>query len=397
MAKKKAETNGAVEEPSVPAPEAPETNAQAEMQAETPTPEQQDQPRPPGPLSGHGATPDDPTLNRELLRSMLLQRRFEERCAEAYATGKIGGFCHLYIGQEAVSAGTMSVLRPDDYVITTYRDHGQALARGMSPRAVMAELFGRIDGCATGKGGSMHMFDTETNFLGGHGIVGGHIPIATGVGYAIKYRGGDQVIVCFMGEAAVNNGAFHEALNMAALYKLPVVYIIENNRYGMGTAIERASAIHDIYERAASYDMPRGLVDGQDVFAIRREVGAAVERARTEQTPTLLEVRTYRFMGHSMSDAVSGTYRSKDELEEHLKRDPIALLRAHMHERGELSDDDVQALDTEIKAIVQDALDFADASPEPPPENLFRDVLVDTTSDDYAQPDAAPSVVVAAG
>jgi pyruvate dehydrogenase E1 component alpha subunit len=243
----------------------------------------------------------------------------------------------------------------------------------------------------------MHMFDTETNFLGGHGIVGGHIPIATGVGYAIKYRGGDQVIVCFMGEAAVNNGAFHEALNMAALYKLPVVYIIENNRYGMGTAIERASAIHDIYERAASYDMPRGLVDGQDVFAIRREVGAAVERARAEQTPTLLEVRTYRFMGHSMSDAVSGTYRSKDELEEHLKRDPIALLRAHMHERGELSDDDVQALDTEIKAIVQDALDFADASPEPPPENLFRDVLVDTTSDDYVQPEAAPSVAVAAG
>jgi pyruvate dehydrogenase E1 component alpha subunit len=397
MAKKKAETNGAVEEPSVPAPDAPETNAQAEMQAETPTPEQQDQPRPPGPLSGDGATPDDPALNRELLRSMLLQRRFEERCAEAYATGKIGGFCHLYIGQEAVSAGTMSVLRPDDYVITTYRDHGQALARGMSPRAVMAELFGRVDGCAMGKGGSMHMFDTETNFLGGHGIVGGHIPIATGVGYAIKYRGGDQVIVCFMGEAAVNNGAFHEALNMAALYKLPVVYIIENNRYGMGTAIERASAIHDIYERAASYDMPRGLVDGQDVFAIRREVGAAVERARAEQTPTLLEVRTYRFMGHSMSDAVSGTYRSKDELEEHLKRDPIALLRAHMHERGELSDDDVQALDTEIKAIVQDALDFADASPEPPPENLFRDVLVDTTSDDYVQPEAAPSVAVAAG
>lgn len=405
MAKKKAESNSAVEEPGVSAPDEPGVNAsdesavstpdepqtvaEAEMEAETPTPEQQDQPRPPGPLSGNGPTPDDPALNRELLRSMLLQRRFEERCAEAYATGKIGGFCHLYIGQEAVSSGTASVLRADDYVITTYRDHGQALARGLTPRAVMAELFGRVDGCATGKGGSMHMFDLATNFLGGHGIVGGHIPIATGVGYAIKYRGGDQVIVCFMGEAAVNNGAFHEALNMAALYKLPVVYIIENNRYGMGTAVERASAIHDIYERAASYDMPRALVDGQDVFAVRREVGAAVERARREKTPTLLEVRTYRFMGHSMSDAVSGTYRSKDELEEHLKRDPIALLRSHMQSNGEITDEDVQALDVEIRAIVQDSLDFADASPEPPIDNLFKDVLVSTTSDDYQRPEPA--------
>jgi pyruvate dehydrogenase E1 component alpha subunit len=394
MAKKKSDTDGAAAEPRVAAPAEPETNAQAEMEAEAPSPAEQDQERPAGPLRGGGEAPDDPELNRTLLRSMLLQRRFEERCAEAYATGKIGGFCHLYIGQEAVSSGTSSVLRPDDYVITTYRDHGLALARGLTPRSVMAELYGRVDGCAGGKGGSMHMFDRERNFLGGHGIVGGHIPIATGVGYAIKYRGGDQVIVCFMGEAAVNNGAFHEALNMAALYKLPVVYVIENNRYGMGTAVERASAIHDIYERAASYDMPRGLVDGQDVFAVRREVGAAVERARTEKVPTLLEARTYRFMGHSMSDAVSGTYRSKAELDENLKRDPIALLRSHMQERGEIDDEAVQALDAEIKAIVQDALDFADASPEPPLENLYRDVLVDTTSDDYVRPDAE---AVAAG
>jgi pyruvate dehydrogenase E1 component alpha subunit len=189
----------------------------------------------------------DPALNLELLRSMLLQRRFEERTAEAYALGKIGGFCHLYIGQEAVSTGALSMLRPDDYVITTYRDHGPALARGMTPRAVMAELFGRQDGCSRGKGGSMHLFDSNTNFLGGHGIVGGHVPLATGVGFAIKYRGGDQVIVCFMGESVVNTGAFHEALNMAGLWKLPCVFIIENNRYGMGTALERASAIHDIY------------------------------------------------------------------------------------------------------------------------------------------------------
>jgi len=320
-------------------------------------------------------------LNKELLHSMLLQRRFEERCAEAYAIGKIGGFCHLYIGQEAVSTGANSVLRPDDYVITTYRDHGQALARGLTPRAVMAELFGRSDGCARGKGGSMHMFDRSLNFLGGHGIVGGHIPIATGVAFAIKYRGGDQVIVCFFGEAAINNGAFHEAANMAALWKLPVIYVIENNRYGMGTAIERASAINDIYERAASYDMPRDVCDGQDVFAVRDAISRAVQRARAESVPTLLEVRTYRFMGHSMSDAVSGTYRTKDELEQYLKRDPIALLRARMQAAGEITEAEVAALDAEIKAIVQDAWDFADASPELPPEALYEDVLVDTTSD----------------
>src|SRR4051794_24677396 len=337
--------------------------------------------------SGGATIASDRDLNLSLLRSMLLQRRFEERTAEAYALGKIGGFCHLYIGQEAVSTGTLSMLRPDDYVITTYRDHGQALARGMAPRAIMAELFGRQDGCARGKGGSMHMFDANTNFLGGHGIVGGHVPLAAGVGFAIKYRGGDQCIVCFMGESVVNTGAFHEALNMAALWKLPVVYVIENNRYGMGTALERASAIHDIYERGASYNMPRAMCDGQDVFAVRAAMQEAVDRARTESQPTLLEVRTYRFMGHSMSDAVSGTYRTKAELEEHLKRDPIVLLRMRMHEQNELTDEDLQKLDESIKATVQDAWDFADQSPEPPLEALFEDVLVDTTSDQIAEPE----------
>jgi pyruvate dehydrogenase E1 component alpha subunit len=321
------------------------------------------------------------TLHHSLLRSMLLQRRFEERCAEAYAIGRIGGFCHLYIGQEAVSTGTLSLLRPDDYMITTYRDHGQALARGITPRAVMAELFGRVDGCARGMGGSMHMFDKATGFLGGHGIVGGHLPIATGVGFAIKYRGGDQVIACFFGEAAVNNGAFHEALNMASLWKLPVLFIIENNRYGMGTAVERASAINDIYQRASSYDMHRAVVDGQDVLAVRTAIDEAVTRARTEQSPTLLEMRTYRFMGHSMSDAVSGTYRSKAELDEYLQRDPIALLRATMEARGQITEQQMQELDTEIKAIVQDSWDFAEASPEPPLEALMANVFVDTTSD----------------
>jgi pyruvate dehydrogenase E1 component alpha subunit len=320
----------------------------------------------------------DAALNKELLHSMLLQRRFEERCAEAYALGKIGGFCHLYIGQEAVSTGSLSLLRPDDYVITTYRDHGQALARGLTPRAVMAELFGRQDGCARGKGGSMHMFDRNLNFLGGHGIVGGHVPLAAGVGFAIKYRGGDQCIICFMGESVVNTGAFHEALNMAGLWKLPCVFIIENNRYGMGTSLERASAIHDIYERGAAYNMPRAQCDGQDVFAVREAVGEAVARARKEQLPTLLEVRTYRFMGHSMSDAVSGTYRTKAELEEYMKRDPITLLRTHMQEHGELSDEQLQKMDEEIKAVVQDAWDFADASPELPLEALYEDVYVDS-------------------
>ncbi|MBC7789251.1 MAG: pyruvate dehydrogenase (acetyl-transferring) E1 component subunit alpha [Anaerolineae bacterium] len=312
---------------------------------------------------------------------MLLQRRFEEKVAEAYALGKIGGFCHLYIGQEAVGTGAISVLRDDDYVVTSYRDHGQALARGITPRAVMAELFGRSDGCSKGKGGSMHLFDRNTNFLGGHGIVGGHIPLATGVAFAIKYRGGDQVCLCFFGEAAVNNGAFHEALNMAALWKLPVIYVIENNRYGMGTALERASAINDIAERACSYDMPNEVVDGQDVFVVREAIARAVTRARKEHTPTLLEMRTYRFMGHSMSDAVSGTYRTKEELEEHMKRDPIEVLRGQMEEMGDWNDENMTTLDNEVREVVEDSWNFADNSPEPSIEALHENVLVDTTSD----------------
>ena len=317
---------------------------------------------------------------RALLKSMLLQRRFEERCAEAYALGKIGGFCHLYIGQEAISTGTMSMIRPDDYVITAYRDHGQALARGVSPRSIMAELFGRSTGSSGGKGGSMHIFDKETNFLGGHGIVGGHVPVAAGVAFAIKYRRGNQLCVCFFGEAAVNIGAFHEALNLASLWDLPVIFIIENNRYGMGTAISRSTANEDVVVRAQGYRMIGESVDGQDVFAVRDAIGRAVERARKEKRPTLLEMRTYRFMGHSMSDAVSGTYRSKEELEENMKRDPILLLHNFMHEAGELTEGELRKIDDEAKAISQDAWDYADASPEPPLEDLYTDVLVDTSS-----------------
>jgi pyruvate dehydrogenase E1 component alpha subunit len=318
---------------------------------------------------------------RGYLRQMLLIRRFEEKAGEAYSLGKIGGFCHLYIGQEAVAVGTMAVLGPNDKITCSYREHGHALARGMSARTCMAELFGKAPGSSKGKGGSMHLFDASLGFLGGHGIVGGHIPLTAGMAFAIKYKGGDGVAVCYFGEAAANNGAFHEALNMAGLWKLPVVYVIENNRYGMGTALERASAIHDIYERGASYNISRAVCDGQDVFEVRAAVQKAIDRARTEATPTLLEVRTYRFMGHSMSDAVSGTYRTKAELEEHMKRDPIVLLRTHMMEHGELNDDELHKMDDEIKAVVQDAWDFADKSPEPPLEALYEDVYVDTTSD----------------
>jgi pyruvate dehydrogenase E1 component alpha subunit len=323
----------------------------------------------------------DPAFDRELLHSMLLQRRFEEKAGEAYALGKIGGFCHLYIGQEAVSTGIISQLRPDDYVIGTYRDHGQALVRGVTPRAVMAELFGRIDGCSRGKGGSMHLFDRHTNFLGGHGIVGSHVPVAAGVGFAIKYRGGDQVCVCFMGDSVVNIGAFHEALNMAALWKLPVLFVIENNRYGMGTAVERAAAVDDLHRRADAYRGLDGiLIDGMDVHAVHEESAKAIKRAREESLPSLLEVQTYRFRGHSMSDAVSGTYRSKDELDEYTRLDPVFSLRDAMLAAGTLTPAEWEAMEKEVAATVQDAWEFADASPEPPAAALFEDVLVDTTS-----------------
>ncbi|MEX2109671.1 MAG: pyruvate dehydrogenase (acetyl-transferring) E1 component subunit alpha [Gemmatimonadaceae bacterium] len=354
-----------------------------------PPPAQKRRDRPPAPDTkaapqGDGQKPPmggtTPEERLALLKSMLLQRRFEERCAEAYALGKIGGFCHLYIGQEAISTGTMSMIRPDDYVITAYRDHGQALARGVSPRTIMAELFGRDTGCSGGKGGSMHIFDKETNFLGGHGIVGAHVPVAAGVGFAIKYRRGNQLCICFFGEAAVNIGAFHEALNLASLWDLPVIFIIENNRYGMGTSISRSTANEDVVVRAQGYRMIGESVDGQDVFAVRDAITRAAERARKEKRPTLLEMKTYRFMGHSMSDAVSGTYRTKEELEENMKRDPILLLHNMMHEAGELTEGELHKIDDEAKAISQDAWDFADASPEPPLEKLYTDVLRDTSS-----------------
>jgi pyruvate dehydrogenase E1 component alpha subunit len=311
---------------------------------------------------------------RHWLRQMFLIRRFEEKAGEAYSLGKIGGFCHLYIGQEAVGVGTMAALRDDDYITASYREHGQALARGFSARTIMAELFGKAPGCSGGKGGSMHLFDVSKGFLGGHGIVGGHIPLTTGMAFAIKYRNTDQVAVCFFGEAAVNNGAFHEALNMAALWKLPAIYICENNRYGMGTALERASAIYDISERACSYDMANEVVDGQELLAVKSAVERAVRRAREEKAPTLLEVRTYRFMGHSMSDPIHGHYRTREEVEDQRKRDPITLWSHKLIADGVLDEAGARAIDKSAMAEVEDAYRFADEAPDPAPEALWADV-----------------------
>jgi pyruvate dehydrogenase E1 component alpha subunit len=313
----------------------------------------------------------------EMLYQMLLGRRFEEKTAEAYAIGKIGGFCHLYIGQEAVTVGAFEPLRPDDYVISAYREHVQALVKGITPRGVMAELYGRSDGCAGGKGGSMHLYSAEHNFMGGWGIVGGQIPMATGFGWAIKYRGEDRVALCFMGEAAVNQGAFHESLNMAALWKLPVIFIVENNRFGMGTAWERASSLYDISQKAAAYDMPSAVADGMDVLHMRHVVKQAVDRARTDKVPTLIEARCYRFMGHSMSDPVHGVYRTKEEVEEHKEKDPIRRFIDLLVEAELLAEDELQAIDRRIHEEVEDAADFAEQSPEPGLDQLYAHVYAD--------------------
>jgi pyruvate dehydrogenase E1 component alpha subunit len=314
---------------------------------------------------------------RKLLNQMLLVRRFEERAGEAYALGKIGGFCHLYIGQEAVAIGALNAIRPDDFVVTAYREHAHAIVHGVSSRAVMAELFGRRDGCSGGKGGSMHLFDVERNFLGGHGIVGAHLPLAAGAAFAAKYRETDQIAICFFGEAAVNIGAFHETLNMAALWDLPIVFVCENNRYGMGTALERAAAVWDVYRRACSYDMAEQTVDGMDVLAVHEATLAAVRRAREEQLPTLLEARTYRYMGHSMADPIHGHYRTKEELEEQKLKDPITRLVHQMRDGSLITDDEMETMRATVDEEVADALDFAEQSPDPEPAALYTDVYHD--------------------
>ena len=305
---------------------------------------------------------------------MLLMRRLEEKAGQLYGQQKIKGFCHLYIGQEAVGAGIESAIRPDDYIITAYRDHGNALTRGISARAVMAELYGKATGCSKGKGGSMHMFSSEHNFLGGHGIVGAQIPLGAGVAFAIKYKKRDNVCVCMFGDGAVRQGALHEAFNLAMMWKLPVIFVCENNLYAMGTAVERSSNVTDIYKLGAAYDMPSAPVDGMSVVAVHEATLAAAERARKGDGPTFLEMKTYRYRGHSMSDPAK--YRTKEELEKFKSEDPIAEIRNYIFDNKIAEDAELDAIDQRVKAEVQDAVDFSEASPFPDPKELYTDVYI---------------------
>ncbi|MEJ2008522.1 MAG: pyruvate dehydrogenase (acetyl-transferring) E1 component subunit alpha [Acidobacteriota bacterium] len=318
----------------------------------------------------------DPQLLKDLLEKMLLVRRFEEKSAEMYTLGKIGGFCHLYIGQEAVATGAISALEPQDAVLCSYREHGHALVRGMDPGPIMAELFGKQTGCSKGKGGSMHIFDPRVGFLGGHGIVGGQIPLAAGVAFAAKYLNQSRVTLCFFGEAAINIGSFHESLNLAQLWKLPVVFICENNEFGMGTPILKTSALRDLSEKGGSYGMARAAVDGMDVLAMYEAVSEAVERARKDDLPTLIEARTYRFMGHSMSDPAHGVYRTKEELTEHRQRDPIKRFSSTLESLGIINQEYIDDLDNKIHEVVDQAVAFADESPDPTPDQLTTDVYL---------------------
>ena len=314
----------------------------------------------------------DKKLLRAMLYEMVLGRRFEEKCAEVYRMGKIGGFCHLYIGQEAIGIGSMMALEPDDMVITSYRDHVLAMVKGISPEAVMAELYGKEGGCVKGKGGSMHMFSAEHQFYGGHGIVGAQIGVATGMAYAAKYKESGQVTLCFFGEAACNQGIFHESLNMAQLWKLPCIYICENNQYGMGTSQDRAMSTRNIAKKAEAFEMANEFVDGMDVMAVRDATLRAIERARKDGSPTLLEIRAYRYMGHSMSDP--GNYRTREEIAKYQERDPIVLFKDSLKEAKVLTEKDFEKIEQEAAEAVEKAVKFADESPLPNESELFTDV-----------------------
>lgn len=317
----------------------------------------------------------------DFLREMLLFRRFEEKAEEAYAIGKIGGFCHLHIGQEAVALGLIGPLRTEDYVISAYREHTQALAKGIPPRAVMAELYGRADGCSGGKGGSMHLFDISVNFMGGHGIVGAQVALATGMGWASKYRDEDRVTVCFLGDAAVNQGAFHESLNMAAMWHLPVIYVVENNAYGMGTAFSRVSKT-PMVEKSASHGIPAHSINGQDIletWAFTRDLVASV---RDGAGPQFVDAQTYRFKGHSMSDPVSGTYRSREEVGDRTEKDdPIHILRDRLMEAGLLTQEELETMDSGVREVVDDAAEFADSAPLPDAGEMWTHVYSEINPD----------------
>lgn len=310
--------------------------------------------------------------------SMLLMRKFEEKTGHLYIQQKIRGFCHLYIGQEALVAGSESVLRREDRVITAYRDHAHPIGRGLHPKYIMAEMMAKVTGCSKGKGGSMHIFSKEYNFFGGHGIVGGQIPLGAGIAFADKYNGNDLVTLCYMGDGAVRQGALHEAFNMAMLWKLPVIFIIENNNYAMGTSVERTSNVHDLWKLGLAYDMPSYPVDGMTCEAVHEAVEEAVNRARKGDGPTLLEMKTYRYKGHSMSDAQS--YRTKDEVKEYQAQDPIEKVLATIRKNNWMSESDIEAAEKKVDDIVAESVQFGEESPYPTPDELYKDVY---TQSDY--------------
>lgn len=311
----------------------------------------------------------------ELLYKMLLIRRFEEKAAQMYGLRKIGGFCHLYIGQEAVGVGSIAALDlSKDYVATAYRDHGHALSCGMDPSVLMAELYGKVTGCSRGKGGSMHLFDVEKHMLGGNGIVGAHIPVATGAALKISCKDEEGVVLCFFGDGAIHQGSFHESLNMAKIWNLPIVYICENNQYGMGTDFKRVSAVTDFSVMGASYGIQGKQVNGMDVLEVHREVSEAVSFTRKNKIPMFLEIKTYRYKGHSMSDPAQ--YRTKEELEEYKSQDPILITKSYMIERKMLTEEAFKEMDNRCKKVCADAVKFAEESPEPAPQVLYEDVMV---------------------
>jgi pyruvate dehydrogenase E1 component alpha subunit len=304
--------------------------------------------------------------------SMMRMRRFEEKSAQLYGQQKIKGFCHLYIGQEAVVAGAMSALNKDDKHITAYRDHAHALACGISSRAVMAELYGKVTGCSKGKGGSMHMFSKEHNFFGGHGIVGGQVPLGAGIAFADAYRGGKQVTLAYMGDGAVRQGAIHEAFNMAMLWKLPVIFICENNGYAMGTSVERTTNMMDIYKIGLGFDMPCAAVDGMQCETVHEAIAEAADRARNGDGPTFLEIRTYRYRGHSMSDPAK--YRTKEEVEEYKQKDPIERVKETILKNKYAAEKWFDEMEIKIEAEIADAVEFAENSEYPEGSAIYEDV-----------------------
>lgn len=318
----------------------------------------------------------DKSFLMRLLRQMLLIRRFEEKAAQMYGLQKIGGFCHLYIGQEAAAVGSVEVLDlSKDYVLDAYRDHGMAIACGLDINSLMAELYGKEAGCSKGKGGSMHFFDVDKHFYGGNGIVGAHIPLSAGVALAVKYRREKGVVLCFFGDGAIHQGSFHETVNMAKIWRLPVLFICENNQYGMGTDFRRVSAVTDFSVMGASYGIEGRSVNGMDVLEVYDNVSEMVDEVRGESTPAFLELKTYRYKGHSMSDPAK--YRTREELDAYREQDPVLLLKARMVRDGQISEEEFLQMDADLKKEVQKAVEFAEGAAEPPVEAIYEDVLAE--------------------